>query len=302
MRDDSYLTGDVSAKPTRRIGFGAAATAIGATASVAILAGVVIWSYRLGVRDAAEIPVIRAELGPTKVRPEEAGGSEAPHRDRAVFEVVTGAAPERAAAPALAPAPEPLSEEDVAPIARTPDPSPRPAAETPAAAPEVAAPPAPEPLETAEANPAAEPETEPAVDPLASAVEAAVAEALAEPVGDDAALGAPRYSPAAPPRPERASAAAPDPAKAAAAAAASAVQIQLGAFESEAVADEQWALIVGKNADLLGGRGRVVTPVSSGGRKLWRLRSGPFESVAEAAALCRGLAARGQDCIVARAR
>lgn len=308
MRDDSYLDSAIEAKTRPASWRAGALTAVGAGLSLVILAGVVTWAYKLGVRDATEIPVIRAEAGLTRVRPEDPGGQVAPHQERAVFEVVTGAPPALPAEPvetlALAPPPETLAEEDAAPIARAPEPAARPDAP---AAPEPEA--APSAASEAPPESAAAPELEEApVDPLAAAVEAAVAEALAEAPDADAAAsedagdGAPRFAPAAAPRPRpsapEAAPAAPD----AAAVSASAVQIQLGAFESEAVAEAQWAAIRGGNADLLGPLGRAITPVQSGGRTLWRLRAGPFGEVAEAAALCRALALRRQDCIVARAR
>ncbi len=308
MRDDSYLDSAIEAKtaaPSWRAG---ALTAVGAGLSLVIIVGVVTWAYRLGVRDATEIPVIRAEAGLTRVRPEDPGGQVAPHQERAVFEAVTGSAPVQPVETApLAPPPETLAEEDVAPVALAPEPEARPEA------PELAEPSAPG-VAASSTEGATEPHAvaEIPVDPLAAAVEAAVAEALAAaPTSDDAADGAaaeagdgaPRFAPAAAPRPDAdvAASAAPAP-PGADAVAASAVQIQLGAFESEAVAESQWIAIRGGNADLLGSHGRAITPVQSGGRTLWRLRAGPFESIGEAAALCRALSLRRQDCIVARAR
>lgn len=79
MRDDSYLESGAAAKAAVRKWRNGAVTALGAMISLAILIGVVTWSYRLGMRDAEDIPVIRAELGPTKIRPEEPGaGGRAP--------------------------------------------------------------------------------------------------------------------------------------------------------------------------------------------------------------------------------
>ncbi len=308
MRDDSYLDSAVEAKtapPSWRAG---ALTAVGAGLSLVIILGVVTWAYRLGVRDATEIPVIRAEAGLTRVRPEDPGGQVAPHQERAVFEAVTGSAPVQPVETALlAPPPVALADEDIAPVALAPEPEARPEA---SAAGSAAAPddPASAPGET----PAQETDEQVPIDPLAAAVEAAVAEALAaappaeeafDGAEEGAGDGAPRFAPAAAPRPNAPAAAPAAPAPPGAdAVAASAVQIQLGAFESEAVAESQWAAIRGGNADLLGSLGRAITPVQSGGRTLWRLRAGPFESVGEAAALCRALSLRRQDCIVARAR
>ncbi|MFN3613101.1 MAG: SPOR domain-containing protein, partial [Rubrimonas sp.] len=109
MRDDSQLydlyevEDDADQRPSR---LGAA---IAATAALALLAGVVTWSYRLGVRDANEVPVIRAAEGPSRVRPEDPGGAQFEHQGRAVYGAMSGAVP----APAeitLAPAPESLAD------------------------------------------------------------------------------------------------------------------------------------------------------------------------------------------------
>ncbi|MEL7462459.1 MAG: SPOR domain-containing protein [Pseudomonadota bacterium] len=328
MRDDSYLSSEVEAEDTASKWRGRAATAVGALVSVAILVGVVIWSYRLGVRDAAEIPVIRAELGATKQKPEEPGGLEVDYQTRAVYGVLSGDDGAEGGV-ALADAPEALTAEDVAPIERAPAPAPRPAQETasepaapaasaaaeptreaPSTAPEATSPSdnatEGEATETAEGAPAPESPTsgEAETAEIAALVEDAIAEdALPE---DDVANGlAPAISPIARPRPARATpqpvaatpAEAPEPR---AAALASRIQIQLGAFVSQEVAEAQWAAIKSRNGDLLAGRGRVITPVLSGGRRLFRLRAGPFENVGEASALCRGLKARNEACIVAR--
>ena len=46
----------------------------GALTSVALIAGLAIWGYRLAVRDVTGVPVIRAMEGPMRVAPEDPGG------------------------------------------------------------------------------------------------------------------------------------------------------------------------------------------------------------------------------------
>lgn len=319
MRDDSYLERETSVDSPAKRWRSTAATAVGALMSLAILAAVVTWSYRLGVRDADDIPVIRAQAGPTKMRPEEPGGLEVAFQDRKVYEAVTGS-PSAPAPRGLAPPPEGLAKEDVAPIEVSPDPVPRPdaAPETPPAAvetarkePEAATPEAQPKTETKpEATPAQPAEEDQETALIQDAVNAVLAEAGASAEGEtdaDDGDNAPQFAPRAEPRPSRTSAR-PVSAEAAEAsepreaAAASQVQIQLGAFESEEVAAAEWRKIISRNGDLLSGRGRVITTVQSGGRTFFRLRAGPFESVAEASSLCRGLKARNEACIVARAQ
>ncbi|WP_340110112.1 SPOR domain-containing protein [Pikeienuella sp. HZG-20] len=309
MRDDSYLEAGAAAKAAARKWRNGAVTAAGAVVSLAILVAVVTWSYRLGMRDAEDIPVIRAEAGLTKIRPEEPGGQEVAHQDRAVYHALSGggAEPTTKEAAALAPPPASLTPADKAPASLSPEPAPRPETAPDralaAAAAEVGGDPDPQAAETgaAAAPDAAEAEA-PAEDPLAAAVAAAVAEVIGQDRAENASDQAPRYAPPARARPSPAARVAAAPVEPREAARASAIQIQLGAFESEAVAAAQWEEIKGRNGDLLTGRGRVITSVQSGGRTLWRLRAGPFDEISAAAALCRALQARGEACIVARAR
>lgn len=161
MRDDSILesqTESETASGWARV----AVRAAGALMAVALMAVMVLWSYKLGTRDASDIPVIRAASEVTKKRPEEPGGLEVAHQGRPVYDVVSGQKAEAAAA--YAPPAATLAEEDVAAVATSPAPTPRPetarpaAAETPPApkaAPAVATAPAPDP----------EPQTEPQAEP-----------------------------------------------------------------------------------------------------------------------------------------
>lgn len=335
MRDDSYLESEVETESQAPEWRSKAVTAVGALTSIAILLLVVVWSYRLGVQDATEIPVIRAELEATKERPADPGGLEVAHQNRAVYSIVSSGGDE-APTSGLAAAPERLADEDVAPIAASPEPAPRPVEQTQPTEAPTQAPPAPEVVETAPepaaTTPALQAETTsaPTVAEVSAALNAAPAPveveatgatpaetttettgalaeseaALVEELVDEVASLAPVRAPSAQPRPARrvALASAPEAAEPRAEAAASTIQIQLGAFVSEDVAAEQWAAIKGRNGDLLAGRGRVVTTVQSGGRTLYRLRAGPFATIGEASTLCRGLKARDEACIVARAR
>ncbi len=296
MRDDSYLRQESDTSDGARVPWrGRAATAAGAVVSLAILAIVVIWSYRLGVRDANDVPVIRAQTEATKIKPEEPGGLEIAHQGREVYNVVNPIT--ASSETTLAPSAETLSVDDV-PIA-APTPAPRRAPE------EIATTPTAE-VEVTTAAPEPVPKT-PAVAVQATDTPEPVAEAVSEPVEvvEPASGFAPRTAPVAQRRPTRTAAAPAEAAELAeprAAALASRIQIQLGAFNSETIAGEQWAALKNRNGDLLSGRGRVVTPVVSGGQRLYRLRAGPFSSVDEASSLCRALKSRGEVCIVARAR
>ena len=47
----------------------------GAAVFLALVAGMGLWSYRLGTRDAAAVPIIRAMEGPARVEPADPGGA-----------------------------------------------------------------------------------------------------------------------------------------------------------------------------------------------------------------------------------
>lgn len=57
---------------------------VGAVASLALITGVGVWSYKLMVRDVSGVPVVRAAEGPMRVQPESPGGSQADHQGLAV--------------------------------------------------------------------------------------------------------------------------------------------------------------------------------------------------------------------------
>ena len=85
----------------------------GAVCSIALIAGVAIWGYRLAVRDVTGIPVIRAAEGPMRVAPQNPGGSIADHQGMAINIVAAaGAAGDLPAEIVLAPPPVDLAAED----------------------------------------------------------------------------------------------------------------------------------------------------------------------------------------------
>lgn len=277
----SELTGDAYSPhgeipvPRRRAPL---AAATGALAALAVAWAAGSWVWGLGARDPAEIPFLRAEPGALRETPEDPGGLTLGPAERAVTRMLTGAEGD---ALRLAPPPEAPADEDM-PVARAP-----------------AAPPSAE---------------------ISAAVDQLVAEALAEagellpmpqedapppaavPVDPDA--HAPVAAPPAPPRPAQLTAAAATPAPPRTGTpesfAAGAQTVQLGAFNTRAIAEAEWRRFLARHADLLGALSPAVIPVQSGGRTLWRLRAGPLPDTARASALCADLKARGLACIPAR--
>lgn len=88
---------------------------IGAVLSVALIAGLAVWGYRIAVRDARGVPVVLALEGPMRIAPENPGGEQVAHQGLAVNNV---AAFGEVAAPAdrlvLAPRPVELTDSDQA--------------------------------------------------------------------------------------------------------------------------------------------------------------------------------------------
>ncbi|HEY0213618.1 MAG TPA: SPOR domain-containing protein [Paenirhodobacter sp.] len=89
----------------------------GAATSVLLILGVVIWGYKLAVRDVSGVPVIRALEGPSRIAPDDPGGDLARHVGLSVNEVagkgLAAPGPERVV---LAPSPGNLANDD-APMA-----------------------------------------------------------------------------------------------------------------------------------------------------------------------------------------
>ncbi|MEM7422172.1 MAG: hypothetical protein AAF334_00535, partial [Pseudomonadota bacterium] len=100
------------AEPTRFSRLkGIASTVLGALLAMALLVAMGVWFYRLGVRDAHTVPIIRAALEPAKSRPEDPGGMVAPHQDVTSYEVAEDAPAQVAAAVIAPPPPEPRDDD-----------------------------------------------------------------------------------------------------------------------------------------------------------------------------------------------
>jgi hypothetical protein len=264
----------------------------GALTSVVLIAGLAVWGYRLAVRDVSGVPVIRAIEGPMRVAPSDPGGEIADHQGLAVNSVAAvGSAPPPAEMIVLAPRPVELMPEDLAGLASMAAPT----------------------------DLAAAPVTTLAPDPAADAVAQALAEALA--LGDPGAAPPPEaeapagpppgvagvdWSPRPPARPGSAAAAAEVSTGWAAMTSAEIAPdrlkvgerlVQLGAFDSEALARQEWAALQGRFGALMAGKALVVQSAESGGRTFWRLRAHGFADEDDARRFCSALVAEAANCI-----
>ncbi len=273
FEDDYYVAEDSPRQSWRGRFAELMSTWLGAALALVVIGGLVVWGYRLGQRDASAVPVIRAAIYPAKIQPDDPGGAEIAYQDITSYNAGDGES-----APAqitFAPPPERPAAEDVAPRA-LPDGEDEAAGEAAG--------------ETGATN--------------------AVATAGQAGAGPEASAGdgteqAPEASPVAPARPgdlsQRMAAArlaTSEEAELVSRAAASAVQIQLGFFPDKERTRSEWARIYRANEDILAGRALVVQGAISGGRRIFRLRAGPFKDQIEARNVCRALQARGQGCVV----
>lgn len=280
----------------------------GAVVSIALIAGIGVWGYKLMVRDVSGIPVVRAAQGEMRIRPEDPGGQLARHQGLAVNEIAArGAASGPVDRVVLAPPATRLADEDQPVIVKRDDPVVQPE-------PLVAA---DKSLDTAEVTDV--PETDQAQQ---VAIDAVVAEVTGDaskisPAPDALtpqpavlrtevidAPGAraslrPRIRPAE--LQQTVQRVAYTPAQSVEVAAAdipSGTRLaQLGAFDSPEVARAEWTRIQAKFGEMLNGKSRVVQEAQSGGRTFYRLRAMGFVSLSDTRRFCSAIKAEGVDCI-----
>lgn len=272
-----------------------------------MFAGGLWFAYTLGMRhtggsgDSSEIPLIRADHRPIKVKPENPGGMQIPDRDMFIY------GQQRPEIEHLLPPPE-------QPMAR---PAPPPPSPTPplAANPLPVQPPSPAPssapatpaVASASASPASPSTAQPApagLEPVASAKETPPAPIAASPV-----------KPLARPQPQLSRAAmaaaeilgiSPTPAPRPTAARVglahtSGTRLQLGAMRSEGEAQGQWEQLKRKNPDLLGNLSGIAIRAELGDKgTYYRIQTGPVTDAASADRICGELRQRHFPCLVVR--
>jgi SPOR domain len=276
----------------------------GALVFLGLVALMGVWAWRLGTRDAAEVPIIKAMAGPSRIEPEDPGGLRAAHQGLEVNSVLAGrpAPAPRAEAPAR-PTHEVLTAEDA------------PQGELVLAAPAI--------LAERVLNEAGELSVPPSEEPGDLAPDAKVEVSAADagpglfgaevevPLGIEPALAGPRpmnrpsnlvvararTTPAAAPAKPK-----PDPVAAPAAREVSAARpgsrmVQLGAYDSEEMTRRAWSRLVAANPDLLSTKSLYVERTTANARVFYRLRVAGFESTDQTRVMCESLRARGVDCI-----
>ena len=238
---------------------------VGAVLSVALLAGVAFWGYRLAMRDVSGVPVVRALEGPMRVAPDDPGGMQAAYQGLAVNAVAAegGAAPapERivlAPPPVSLDAPEPaLVTTDVTDaVLRRPEPESTPIEVIPASVPGIARSPLPRPR--------------PDEDLVAETAARAVLNELSPGAGIE--VDPETLTPGT-------------------------RLVQLGAYEDVDAARAEWEAMASRFAAHMEGKGRVIQAIESGGKTFYRLRVHGFGDEAEARRFCAVLVAENATCI-----
>ncbi|MGK7653052.1 SPOR domain-containing protein [Roseovarius sp. B08] len=294
----------------------------GAAISLALVIGIGVWGYKILVRDVSGVPVVRAAEGPMRIQPENPGGSTAENQGLAVNDVAAdGSAAQPADRLVLAPEPLALSLED------TPQAEVQLAAtqtETEAVTEEI--------TPSAESQDAVEIDEDAATlaalttlaDELSEGVEPLTPVAPAETETEDTAGTSDAESDAEEsettqvtegigrslrPKARPAQVNTVEDAVAASVAAQAVPQIdpetipagtrmaQLGAFESAAVAEQEWGKLSDKFAEYLDDKQRVIQKAQSGGRTFYRLRAMGFGDLSDARRFCSALVAEKADCI-----
>ncbi|MEQ1887974.1 MAG: SPOR domain-containing protein [Alphaproteobacteria bacterium] len=278
-------------------------------ATLLIFSGVVWYAYNAGVNDAEQgaLPVVKAEAGDIKVKPDDPGGTNFAHQDKTVYDKIDG---NEAGLEQLLPGSEEPREKPhiISPynnelpaagqpkVVRIPPPVSGATPPAPGAAPEVTAPVIPDPMGRTGADTeksevvAAEPAPE--VSTTSAKPESAIPDQTQEPE---------QASPAEAPQDQAAL-----QTEAAKAGTAPAVPggktyvLQLGAFRSSLAADAGWKLLAARHAGVLGSLEHYVSQADLGEKgQFFRLQAGPFTERAAAATQCAALKSAGVDCLVA---
>lgn len=263
---------------------------IGLSGAVIAGFGTALWfAYEQGVRRGVQmVPVlVRAEKGPIKVKPDDPGGMNVPHRDKTVYDRLSGQ-PETAEAEKLLPPPENVVEKPLAAVRDAkaepePDDGGTPNPKVQVAEPPKPAPAAPQPkAQTASVSPDAigKPKQ------LIPAAPKAASKPASEPKSASKPKSEPKKAPAAKPVAKKT-------------APINSYLIQIGAFRSADRARAGWQRLVKENKALLGSLTPVVVRADLGKKGVYhRLRAGPMDGKEAAAAMCSRLKQRKVGCLV----
>lgn len=283
----------------------------GALCTILALIGAGYWGYKLAVRDANGIPVVRATLGPLRMAPETPGGEVSAHQGLAVNAIpATGASSALPDQITLAPQTADLALEDTA-LTEAGSFAAAGIATSGAGQIEALAGASDQILAQPQAGgsalaaladlPNSLPEDMPLTD--AEAVERALAAALAE--GGDSFADTAQVLDAAPAESsaEPASMSNTDPIAPPTAELDPATiplgtpMVQFGAFDTADIARAEWATLQTRFTELMAGKALVVEQRKSGGRDFFRLRAHGFDTTEDTRRFCAAILAENGTCL-----
>jgi hypothetical protein len=73
--------------------------------------------------------------------------------------------------------------------------------------------------------------------------------------------------------------------------------VQLGAFDNQDEARQEWLRLTGTFTDLMGGKSLVIQPAQSGGKTFFRLRAHGFTTDDDTRRFCTAMLAENATCI-----
>jgi cell division septation protein DedD len=235
------------------------------------------------------VPVVTADKGPTRFKPDNPGGMDVAGAGNDVFSGGSDTDVDKLAPPPETPAPQPRTAPVTAPAQATAAPLVAPAAEPvkPAAKPAVVASPVKPAAVASAAKPAAAAQVaaKPAAVASTPAKPAAAAAASAKPttVATTSAAANTAGTTTAGTKPDKTGKAA----------------VQLAAFPTEDAAKAEWARLQKQMPDVFGGRQPALSKTERDGRTWWRLRTGGFADPTQAIQFCEHVRAKGATCSVA---
>jgi len=290
MAEQFYSNASQSGADQHTVSVGSIMHWLGSGVSVALLAGGVYWAVSIASRDVTQIPVVSAQLTPMREAPENPGGKATENQGLHVTQVAAMENPPVAETIVLAPEAQPLADEDLptadrrqmvnAPIASQQNGETELAVDVNALADAIVA--GQKPLSDIQPTP---------VRVEGANIEQALRMALAideTPNG----LSPPRTTIRPKLRPTAIQAAVVAPS--APQIAPGSALVQFGAYDSHAVAEQEWSRISTKLASFLGNQTHVIQKAESGGRTFYRLRAAGFSDIAEARRFCSAVSERAE--------
>ena len=278
-----------------------------ATASIGLFSGLVYWGVALSQMDPNEIPVIKRAAGPARIAPDDPGGEQASHQGLSVNTIqAEGGAGDTAMKVILAPKPRPFQPEDLAGLEKAkPAVAQKSAENSPVLKPIVASlkvPVLPEQVTEQVSEKAVSDGLKKSAEELEKTAVATVTKTEAP---EETVLVAKPILKRPLIRPSSltvASVAGASKSEVTSSLPAGTPLVQIGAFESNDIANSELVKFTTKHEDLLAEKSFIIQKALSGGKTFYRLRVKGFETSNDAKSFCSALKARSTDCITSIVR